>query len=233
MRILLSDFMRFLTWIAIFLVLSPSVLAHEEEIHETATENFFHQFNITTVIALAIVALLACTIMLLTYKDSLDENQKIIIFGIIAVVALSSTGYLIGNTVYLTLTSWSKGLIHWHADFEIWICDEKAVLPDPTGLANRVGTEEIHHHGDYRIHLEGVMKEREDATLGNFFDAIDVPFSNGRVMNMDNGDYCPDGKKGSVKMFINEKLYEGNYRDYVISPYSQVPPGDVIKIVFE
>ncbi len=219
--------------IVLFTLLVSSVYAHEEEIHETAPEGFFHQFNITTVIALSIVALLACTIMLLAYKDSLDANQKKIIFGIIVVVAIASTGYLVGNTVYLTLTSWSRGLVHWHADFEIWVCGEKVVLPDPTGLTNRVGTEEIHHHGDYRIHLEGVMKGREDATLGNFFDAIDLPFSNEKIMNMDNGDYCPDGGKGSVKMFVNEKLYEGNYRDYVIAPYSQVPPGDFIKIVFE
>ncbi len=198
-----------------------------------AEENFLNQFNTTTVIALSIVAILSCTIMLLTYKDTLTENQKRIIFGIIAVVAIISTGYLVGNTIYLTLTSWSKGLVHWHADFEIWICGEKVVLPDPTGLANRVGTEEIHHHGDYRIHLEGVMKERDDATLGNFFDAIDVPFSNEKIMNMNNGYYCPDGKKGSVKMFVNGKLYAGDYRDYVIAPYSQVPPGDFIKIVFE
>jgi hypothetical protein len=33
-------------------------------------------------------------------------------------------------------------------------------------------------------------------------------------------------------MFINGKLHEGDYRGYVISPYSQVPPGDFIRIVF-
>ncbi len=207
--------------------------AHEEEIHKTRAESVFHQFNTTTVIALTIVAILACTIMLLTYNEGLDENQKKIIFGIIVIAAVVSTGYLVGNTVYMSLTSWSKGLIHWHADFEIWICGEKIVLPDPTGIANRVGTAEVHHHGDYRIHLEGVVKEREDATLGHFFDAIGVAFSNEKILNIDNGNYCPDGKKGNVKMFVNGKLYEGNYRDYVIAPYSQVPPGDFIKIVFE
>jgi len=219
--------------IVLLSLLSSVTYAHEEEIHETVTESFFHQFNYTTVIALSIVTIVSCTIMLLTYKDSLIENQKRIIFGIIVLAAIVSTGYLVGNTVYMSLTSWSKGLVHWHADFEILICGQKVVLPEPTGIANRVGTEEIHHHGDYRIHLEGVMKEREDATLGNFFDAIDVHFSNEKILNMDNGDYCPDGKKGTVKMFVNNQLYTGDYRDYVIAPYSQVPPGDFIKIVFE
>jgi len=219
-------------FLGIILVLGQFAYAHEEEIHQTATESFFHQFNATTVIALSMVGILACTIMLLTYKDSLIENQKQIIFGIIVALAIASTGYLVGNTVYMSVTSWSKGLVHWHADFEIWICGNKVVLPEATGLANRVGTAEVHHHGDYRIHLEGVMKEREDATLGNFFDAVDVPFSNERIINMDNGNYCPDGKKGNVKMFINGKLHEGDYRGYVISPYSQVPPGDFIRIVF-
>lgn len=219
--------------IVLLSLLSSVTYAHEEEIHETVTESFFHQFNYTTVIALSIVTIVSCTIILLTYKDSLIENQKRIIFGIIVLATIVSTGYLVGNTVYMSLTSWSKGLVHWHADFEILICGQKVVLPEPTGIANRVGTEEIHHHGDYRIHLEGVMKEREDATLGNFFDAIDVHFSNEKILNMDNGDYCPDGKKGTVKMFVNNQLYTGDYRDYVIAPYSQVPPGDFIKIVFE
>ena len=43
-----------------------------------------------------------------------------------------------------------------------------------------------------------------------------------------------DGRvEGGMKMFVNEKLYESDYRDYVIAPYSDVPPGDSIKIVFE
>ena len=228
-----ASFVRIFLGVILLSLLSSVAYAHEEEVHETITEGFFHQFNATTVIALSIVAILACTIMLLTYKDSLDEGRKRIIFGVLVIATIVSTGYLVGNTVYMSLTSWSNGLIHWHADFEIWTCGEKVVLPDPTGIANRVGTEEVHHHGDYRIHLEGIMKGREDATLGRFFDAIDVSFSNGKILNMDNGDYCPAGKKGSVKMFVNGNLYGGNYRDYVIAPYSQVPPGDFIKIVFE
>ena len=225
------NFVKALYLVAL-LVSMPSAYAHEEEMHKTATEGFFHQFSATTVISLSVVAIIACVIMLLAYRNTLNANQKKLIFGIIALAAIATTGYLTGNTVYLTLTSWSNGIIHWHADFEIHICGEKFVLPNPTGIANRVGTETVHHHGDYRIHLEGVMKEREDAALGKFFDAINVTFSNERIMSMDNGDYCPDGKKGAVKMFVNGELYSGDYRDYVIAPYADVPPGDFIKIVF-
>ncbi len=228
-----ANFVRIFIGVILLSLLGSVAYAHGEEVHETITEDFFHQFNATTVIALSIVAILSCTIMLLAYKDSLGDGQKRIIFGILVIAAIASTGYLVGDTVYMSLTSWSKGLVHWHADFEIWICGEKIVLPEPTGIANRIGTAEIHHHGDYRIHLEGIMKEREDATLGHFFDAIDVPFSNEKILNMDNGDYCPDGKKGSLKMLVNGNLYDKIYRDYVISPHSRVPPGDFIKIVFE
>ncbi len=209
----------------------PFSYAHEtEEIHE---ESIFQLFNTMTVIALSIVGISACTIMLLNHKDSISGMDKKIIFVAIAVIAIASTGYLIGNTIYMTLTSWSKGLIHWHADFEIWICGEKVVLPDAEGLANRVGTAEVHHHGDYRIHLEGIIENKEDATMGRFFETIKVPFSDKMIMNMENGAYCPDGKQGMVKMLVNGGLYTGDYRDYIIAPYSQVPPGDVIKIVFE
>lgn len=232
-RSLLSANFVKVSYLLILLVVIPSAYAHEEEIHKTAAESFFHQLNTTTVITLSIVFILASTIILVTHRGTLDENGKRLLFGVIALAAIAATGYLIGNTVYLTLTSWSNGIIHWHADFEIWICGEKVVLPDPTGIANRVGTEAVHHHGDYRIHLEGVMKEMEDATLGRFFDDIDVTFSNEMIMNRNSGDYCPDGKKGMVKMFVNNELYSGNYRDYVIAPYADVPPGDFIKIVFE
>lgn len=221
----------------LLLILVTSVLqvayGHKEEIHEATTESFFHQYNPKTVIFLSSIAILSTSIMTIANKDRLNENQKKIFFGIIAVVAILSTGYLVSSSIYMSLTSWSKGLIHWHADFEIWICGEKVKLGDPKGLASRVGTEEVHHHGDYRIHLEGVINEREEATLGHFFDAIGVDFSNERIMNMENGNYCPDGKRGDAKMFVNGELYTGNYRDYIIAPYSNVPPGDLIKIVFE
>lgn len=228
----------FVNSVRLFILLSlavsiPFAYAHEEEIHETAAENFFHQFNTTTVLALSVVAILSGTIMIITYRDRLDENQKKILFGIIVAGAILSTGYLVGSTVYTAMTSWSKGLVHWHADFEIWICGEKVVLSGPTGITNRIGTPTLHHHGDYRIHIEGIIKEREEATLGHFFDVINVPFGNNRILNMKNGDFCPDGKQGRVKMFVNDELYEGDYRNYIISPYSDVPPGDFIKIVFE
>jgi hypothetical protein len=213
-------------------LLAQVAFSHEGEVHKTTTENFFHQVDTTTVIALSIVVILACASVLLNYGNILSESYKKGVFITIAIFAVLSTGYLVGNTIYMAVTSWSVGLIHWHADFEIWICGREIVLPEPTGLTNRVGMADVHHHGDYRIHLEGVFREREDATLGVFFDAINVPFSNEKIMDFNNGDYCPDGGRGIVRMFVNDKLYSGDYRDYVISPYSQVPPGDSIRIVF-
>lgn len=207
--------------------------AHEGEIHETSEKSLLHWLNPTTLITLSAVAISACVMMMLSYGKTLDKTQKKIIFGTIVVASLVTTGYLIGSTVYVAVTSWSGGLVHWHADFEIWICGERVLLPEATGLTNRIGTSDVHHHNDYRIHLEGVMETREQASLGNFFDVIDVPFSNTQILHMNNGEYCPDGSKGSVKMFINGDLYDGNYRDYVIAPYSNVPPGDSIRIVFE
>lgn len=216
-----------LAGIILFYVILPVVTAHEEMMEP---QSFFDQ---SSILLFAGVIIVATVLMILPQKNNLTDRHKKIMFLVIALAAGSTTLYLVANTVYTAVTSWSGGLIHWHADFEIWICGERIHLPKPTGLANRVGTAEVHDHGDDRIHLEGVMKTQEEASVGHFFDIIGVPFSNEIILNMQNGNYCPDGKQGTVKMFVNGKPYEGDYRSYVIAPYALVPPGDTIKIVFE
>ncbi len=216
-----------LTMAILFYVILPIVTAHEEIIGH---RSFLNQ---SSILLFAGVIIVTTVLMLLLQKNNLTNRHKKIMFLVIVLAAGSTTLYLVANTVYTAVTSWSGGLIHWHADFEIWICGERISLPKPTGLTNRVGTAEVHDHGDDRIHLEGVMETPEEASVGHFFDAIKVPFSNEKIFNMQNGSYCPDGKQGAVKMFVNGKPYEGDYRSYIISPYALVPPGDTIKIVFE
>ncbi len=195
----------------------------------------------------------------------------------IAAAAAIATVFLAADTVIKNQTSVSKGPVHWHADFEIFVCGknplemktvkgrtqylahgeeeesheedthlEKVDLMDPTGFANRVGTSDFHEHGDNRIHLEGVVTRPDDFTLAKFFEAIGgqltptllrAPTKEGELVAQTGMD-CPDGQEGVLQVFLyktqgnivtQEKL--SDFTNYVISPYSTVPPGDCL--IFE
>ncbi len=73
------------------------------------------------------------------------------------------TFILFGSTIYLNVTSDSKGPVHWHTGIEFWSCGAEVELRDPTGfLSNKVGTSTYHEHNDKFIHLEGVVIDREE-----------------------------------------------------------------------
>lgn len=130
--------------------------------------------------------------------------------------------------------------MHYHADFEIWNCGQKLDLINPTGFDNKVGTPLLHEHNDDRIHVEGPVLDYNEISLGNFFKmvggsietAIKVPTNNGVVILEDgkcNGEFAEPQVfvyKTVGKTFSQERLI--NPKDYVLSPYSGVPPGDCI-----
>jgi len=163
----------------------------------------------------------------------MNEGSKKLVFYSIVIIVSIITIYLVVNTIYINLTSYSRGLVHWHADLEIIICGEEVKFPESDKfLSNKVGKSEVHHHGDMRMHVEGVVNEKEEATLGYFFDAINQDFTNESILNHKNGELCKNtGKPGRLRMFVNDKEnYE--FRDYEINHYTDVPPGDKIKLIF-
>ena len=56
-----------------------------------------------------------------------------------------------------------------------------------------------------------------------------VPTNDG-LISVHNGDFCNE-KPAKLYVFVNGNLIE-NPKDYVVSPYQNVPPGDRIKFVF-
>ncbi|HIJ97808.1 TPA: hypothetical protein H1009_01840 [archaeon] len=188
--------------------------------------------------AAIIVASIAVSLML---KKKLKDGHKKILFVIIAAAAIISTLYLAGTTIYLNQKSWSGGPVHWHADFEIWACGEQIDIVDPEGFKNLVGESAVHEHGDNRIHIEGVMFEKEDATLGEFFEALGGEFTtetlsaptNHGMMSWAGGKETCNGNYADWHTFINGQFVANEAApDYVISPWQTVPPGDTIKFVF-
>ncbi len=124
--------------------------------------------------------------------------------------------------------------VHWHALVDIEICGEHRDLPlaDDGDLVHGKtfkGTHLMHTHDDNTIHIEGLIQKKEDIGLGNFFDAIEVPFDKDKILDVKNGDLC-EGKPGTLKMYVNDKPRD-DFREYV--PFAT---GDarkqVIKLVF-
>lgn len=210
-------------------------------IEETVTNTSVLIIGIATVI-LAVLA----GISLLSKK--LSETFKKIIFSLIILTVIIPTVYMSVTTVYLNMISSSKGPVHWHADTEIWACGKELDIKDPTGLSNKVGTATLHEHNDKRIHLEGIVLEPKDASLGKFFSVIGgnlnessmtVPTTKGDLTYR-NGQTCPDGTSGTLQVFIFKTNDEGYYsqqkitnpQDYIMAPEQTVPAGDCVIIIF-
>lgn len=176
--------------------------------------------------------------IIVLFHKKMNEVTKKVIYSLVAIVAVLVTLYLIATTLHLNITSLTKGPVHWHADFEIWVCGKEVHLKEPQGLSNKQGVDLMHAHNDNRIHVEGVILDNRQASIGAFFyaiggsitdDGLKVPTDNG-LASVHDGDKC-NGQPAKLYVFVNGNLIP-NPRDYVISPYEKVPPGDRIKFVF-
>ena len=130
---------------------------------------------------------------------------------------------------------YTSGPVHWHANFEVYLCGEKQDFTTGYDFEdNRKGSLTFHSHNDEVIHIESHVAKKEDLALGNFFDAINIPFSENQIMDKKNGDLC-NGKAGKVHMYINEaENYE--YKNFIIRPCESEnikQDCDNIKIKFE
>jgi len=239
--------------VLIIVVLFTSwVAAHELPDNELLDDGVKLKTQVMSVIMITSILVTALVILAIISKRK-THNHKRMLFCLMIIPIIAATLYAAGTTIYLNQVSLSKGPVHWHADFEIWNCGQKLNLVDPQGLSNRVGTPVFHDHNDFRIHLEGVVMDQKDITLENFFRVVGgslaeeeavVPTNAGSVVVHD-GDLC-QGQPGKVQVFVykianpdergnwkytQEKIE--NYPEYVLSPYSNVPPGDCIIIEFD
>ena len=177
-------------------------------------------------------------VIMLLFHTKMNNNIKRLVFFLVVTVTSLVTIFLIVSTLHLNIVSQSKGPVHWHADYEIWDCNNQIQLFAPSGLSNEQGTGMLHSHDDNRIHVEGVLMDIKSASLGAFFQAIGgylnddsyKVISRNGIVEVHNGDSC-NGQPASLHVFVNGKLIE-HPDDYVISPYENVPPGDRINIIF-
>lgn len=195
--------------------------------------------------ALALLVLIGITVLL---RRRAPRVEMALFWSIVTVVVITTIS-LIGSTVYLNTTSSSGGPVHWHADFELWACGQELELKAPSGfLSNKIGTSTLHEHKDKRVHLEGVVVHPQDASLGKFFRVIGGQISssslvvptNSRTERYVNGQSC-NGRRAEVQAFVYRSNPDKTYSlqkldqpdEYVISPHSNVPPGDCVIVEFD
>lgn len=230
---------RFLILASIFLIASIyAVFSHEGEEEFGMGNPGLYSLSQLAVVAYGSIAFGILIVTILLFNKAMTEIIKKAVYILLVILVSVVTIYLISATLHLNIISESKGPVHWHADFEIWACGKELKLAEPKGMSNKQGTDLIHSHNDNRIHVEGVLLDKKEASLGAFFhavngalssDGIKIPTDNGLAV-FHEGDKCNE-MPAKLYVFVNGKLIENPYF-YVISPYEKVPPGDRIKFVF-
>jgi hypothetical protein len=131
------------------------------------------KINALSIRVVLVASLLLISLILISSKIIARKKHKKLkkpLFIAIASTIVLPSLILTGSTVYINTIADSNGPVHWHADIEFWVCGEEIELRDPYEfLSNKVGTSTYHEHDDKRIHLEGVVVDKEyDASLQKF-----------------------------------------------------------------
>lgn len=189
------------------------------------------------------VALAAIPLMLIWVLTFLSKKKNFKMAIVLSIVALILMG--IGYSLYVTKTSGAaeRGVIvcpeenncvwtaHVHSYVPVEICGEDKRLPIEKGSLQGPHTHEekniIHWHD--RLPYDKQNSKILDATpltLEAFFDAINISFSPDKILDKNIEDACPDGTKGTLKMFVNGKESK-QFTNYVWKDK------DVILLVFD
>ena len=247
---------RLILFLLVLVMLSTFVNSHEKDssevdINKGEDSSSTLKDYTSPIIFISILFITIFTIIALFTQN--HQNHKLgLLLGIVIPIVIASV-FVVYTTVYTNAISETKGPVHWHADFEIYNCGEFVDLIKPKGLSNRIGTPLFHEHNDNRIHVEGVVVNKKDVDMHSFFEVIGgeltnekfgAPTDNGYV-EINNGDLCnnvqvkwqaflfkvtnPEAEKGDW-IYTQQKLY--NFEDYVLSPYSYIPPGDCLILEF-
>ena len=169
-------------------------------------------FSIRAIGVAALVLVVLLAVAAVTVKNKRYHSLKTPLFVAIASTIILPSLLLVASTVYVNVKSESNGPVHWHTDIEFWVCDQEIELRDPYEfLSNKVGTSTYHEHDDKRIHLEGVVFEKEyDASLGKFMTVTDgditpeslvIPTDPQIFENDTDGDK-PTGNEQDVRDFV-------------------------------
>jgi len=178
--------------------------AVQEDINGDIKSLSIRAIGVASIILIVLLALAAITV-----KNKRLHNFKTPLFVMISSTIVLPSLLLVGSTVYVNVRSESNGPVHWHTDIEFWVCGEEIELRDPYAfLSNKIGTSTYHEHDDKRIHLEGVVFEKEyDASLEKFMAVTEGAIASDQIIiatepqlfeNDTDGD-TPDGNQEAVR----------------------------------
>jgi hypothetical protein len=145
-----------------------------------------------------VVGALFSVVLLVTLRD-LGFSRRVLVTATVAMVGLI-TGALIASVVLWNPAYPYRG-DHWHAQYQISICGERAQAMGgfPGG---------IHTHGSNIIHLHPRTADEEgaNATLGLFFERAFGELSSDSLLlpsgeRYSNGDACADGSVGELAVW--------------------------------
>lgn len=157
-------------------------------------------------------------------KHLLFFAAMFIIGAVIATLAKPATPSNQSNSYLDEPFPFGREFIHWHASPSIYICGQRREIPAPQGDSH-MGFPDFHTHSDKLIHVEGVVSNRRQITLGRFFEGIGIKFSSDEIWGKLNGDLCGD-TAAFVKMKVND-VDNKEFGNYVVRD------GDKIEIRFE
>ncbi|WP_414836757.1 hypothetical protein [Candidatus Nanohalococcus occultus] len=152
--------------------------------------------KVPTVIGLGIGTLAILTGISVYLEGSLDSAEKAVLMNGFLLAVMVPTVYASGSFMHETMTSWTNGEVHYHADYEVLVEENGELVR--TNLVNpeefckdtshessymckindRTGSTKYHEHNDQRIHLEGTFKTRESASLAAFFETFGGKITN-------------------------------------------------------
>lgn len=228
---------KFSLFCIFFILLSNIAFAHDvpEESFDFSLE---HMDEFTWKILFVASALIIVLVTLALRFEHQTQSYKTLLFLGIFIPVVFVSLFLIGTTIYGNVISVTQGPVHWHADYEVWVCNQKLDLIDPRGLSNRIGTPTLHQHNDDRIHVEGVVYTLDHVDLGHYFSVIGGTLEPDRLIyptetgieTYKNGDLCGE-HVGTLSVYVNGKRIAEPQR-YVMTQTAYVPPGDCIIIEF-
>lgn len=174
-------------------------------------EGDVNSFSIKVIFIATVLLCILLVIASQVNKKKTHKHLKKPLFLAIAATILLPTLLLMGSTVYINTISDSKGPVHWHTDIEFWACGQEIELRNPYEfLSNKIGTASYHEHDDKRIHLEGVVIDKdEDASLRKFMavsggaitnDSIVIPTDDEFIENDIDGDK-PYGTRTMIEQY--------------------------------
>lgn len=146
--------------------------------------------HVGPVMGAGIASLFALTAISMYMESGLSGTEKEVLMNGFLIAVMVPTLFAAGSFMHQTMTSWTNGEIHYHADFEVLVEEEgelrrtnlinpsefcKGTTHESTYMCkinDRTGSTKYHEHNDQRIHLEGTFKTRESASLAAFFETF-------------------------------------------------------------